>query len=258
MDLQLKDQLFIVGGASSGFGRAIATSLAKEGARVIAVARNEGKLKELEKQFPGQISSLALDLTKDGANIEVLRAIGTRQLHGALINAGGPPAKTVLDTTLEDWDAAYQTVLRWKIALTQSLIPAMISNGYGRLVYIESASVKQPMENLVLSNSMRLAVVGYIKTLSQEIGPRGITLNVMAPGFHDTAAMDRIINKKIEQTGSDADDIKKGFARQTTVGALGNAEDFASLATWLLSPRSRFINGQTVSVDGGVVKGVMG
>lgn len=258
MDLLIKNQLFIVGGATSGFGRAIAESLASEGARVIAIARNAGPLQELERQFPNQVLPLSCDLTQPAAIEQLNKAIGKRTVHGALINAGGPPAKTVLDTTLDDWDAAYKTVLRWKIDVTQNLLPQMMENNYGRLLYIESASVKQPMENLVLSNSMRLAVVGYIKTLSQEVGHRGVTLNVLAPGYHNTAAMNRIVNKKMEQTGAGKEDVQKEFMKQTSVGTLGAAADFASLATWLLSPHSKFINGQTISVDGGVVKGIMG
>ncbi len=165
---------------------------------------------------------------------------------------------TVMETKLEDWDNAYKNVMRWKIELTQSLIPSMIHYKYGRLVYVESASVKQPMENLVLSNSMRLAVVGFVKTLSQEIAQNGITLNVLAPGYHATAAMDRLFKKKSEQTGMTIDDAMLQYISQTRVGFLGAAEDFASLAVWLLSPHSRYLTGQTISVDGGVIKGTMG
>jgi 3-oxoacyl-[acyl-carrier protein] reductase len=114
------------------------------------------------------------------------------------------------------------------------------------------------MENLVLSNAFRLAVVGFLKTLSQEIASDGVTLNALAPGFHDTAALDRLVNKKIQQRGINREQAMKEYTRSIPVGFLGAPEDFASLAIWMLSENSRFVTGQTISVDGGVVKGVMG
>jgi 3-oxoacyl-[acyl-carrier protein] reductase len=134
----------------------------------------------------------------------------------------------------------------------------MVKNKYGRILFIESATVKQPLENLVLSNSLRAAVVGMVKTLSQEIASTGVTLNVMAPGSHNTPAIDRIYKKKSEQTGLPFEQVRATAIQQIPVGFLGEAADFASLAAWLLSPYSRFITGQTISVDGGAVRGIMG
>jgi 3-oxoacyl-[acyl-carrier protein] reductase len=258
MNLEISNQLFIVGGATSGFGKAVAEALLAEGANIIAVARTEEKLHVLQTTHPYKVEILAGDLTQSGTIKKLNTLIGGRQIHGALINAGGPPAMTVMETKLEDWDNAYKNVMRWKIELTQSLVPAMINYKYGRLLFVESASVKQPMENLVLSNSMRLAVVGFVKTLSQEIAHEGITLNVLAPGYHATAAMERLFKKKTEQTNMSIDDAMLQYVSQTRVGFLGAAEDFASLAVWLLSPHSRYLTGQTISVDGGVIKGTMG
>lgn len=258
MNLEINNRLFIVGGATSGFGKAVAEGLLKEGANIIAVARTADKLHALQKTHPYKVEIIAGDITQSETIKRLVALIGDRQIHGALINAGGPPAMTVMETKLEDWDNAYKNVMRWKIELTQALIPAMINNKYGRLLYIESASVKQPMENLVLSNSMRLAVVGFVKTLSQEIAHEGITLNVLAPGYHATSAMERLFKKKSEQTGMSIDDAMLQYISQTRVGFLGAAEDFASLAVWLLSPHSRYLTGQTISVDGGVIKGTMG
>jgi 3-oxoacyl-[acyl-carrier protein] reductase len=174
-----------------------------------------------------------------------------------VVNAGGPPAKTVLETTLEDWDNAYNTILRWKVALTQTFVPAMMEQKYGRVLYIESSSVKQPLENLVLSNSLRVAVVGMVKTLSQEIAKSGVTLNILGPGSHNTPAIDRIYHKKSEQTGLPFEEVKEKAIAQIPVGALGEASDFASLALWLLSPMSRYITGETITVDGGSVKSML-
>ena len=174
-----------------------------------------------------------------------------------VVNAGGPPAKTVLETTLDDWDTAYKSILRWKVEITQALVPAMMANKYGRILYVESASVKQPLENLVLSNSLRVAVVGMVKTLSQEIAKSGVTLNILGPGSHNTPAINRIYKKKSEQTGLSFEEVKKSAIQQIPVGALGEADDFASLALWLLSPMSRYITGETITVDGGSVKSML-
>ena len=111
---------------------------------------------------------------------------------------------------------------------------------------------------MVLSNSLRLAVVGFVKTLSQEIARSGITLNVLAPGSHDTGAIERVYKKKAEQTGVSLEEARRQGLLQIPVGALGQAEDFAALATWLLSPASRYVTGQTISIDGGAVKGIFG
>jgi 3-oxoacyl-[acyl-carrier protein] reductase len=257
MDLQLQDQLFIVNGATSGFGKAIAEALLKEGAFIIAVARGEEKLRTLQASAPKQVEIVPGDIT--GSNIikQLVETVGARKLHGMVVNAGGPPAKTVLETTLEDWDNAYKNILRWKVEITQAFVPKMIAQEYGRILYIESSSVKQPLENLVLSNSLRVAVVGMVKTLSQEIAKSGVTLNVLGPGSHNTPAIDRIYAKKSEQTGLPFSEVKEQAIRQIPVGALGEAPDLASLAVWLLSPLSRFVTGQTITVDGGAVRSML-
>lgn len=256
MNLELTDQLFLVSGATSGFGKAIAAALLQEGATVIVVARGAEKLSEQYAAIPNA-EIVAGDITQHEVIEKLKSVVGDRQLHGMLVNAGGPPAKTVMETTLADWDDAYQKLLRWKVELTQAFVPAMVKAGYGRIVYIESSSVKQPIENLVLSTSLRLAVVGLVKTLSQEIAKSGVTLNILGPGSHNTPAIDRLYHKKSEQTGLPFADIKQTAIQQIPVGALGEADDFASLALWLLSKQSRYVTGQTIMVDGGAVRSTL-
>lgn len=256
MNLELTGQLFIVGGATSGFGKAVAHALLSEGAAVIVVARGKEKLEQQYAHLP-LAEIVEGDLTQHNTIEQLKTIVGHRQLHGMLVNAGGPPAKMVLETVLEDWDDAYHKILRWKVELTQAFVPAMIKAGYGRLVFVESSSVKQPIENLVLSNSLRLAVVGMVKTLSQEIARSGVTLNILGPGSHNTPAIDRLYVKKSEQTGLPFDEVKQAAINQIPVGALGEADDFASLAIWLLSKHSRYVTGQTITVDGGMVKSTL-
>ena len=258
MDLQIKNHLFLVGGASSGLGKAIALALTKEGANIIAVARSTEKLNALRQTAPEQIEIISGDISTSDTIRKIITQIGTRVLSGATINSGGPPAMSAMDTTLEDWDQAYASVFRWKVALTHALVKKMIPENYGRLVYIESVSVKQPVENLVLSNSMRLAVVGFVKTLSQEIAHHGITLNILGPGYHATQRLENLFIKNSELKGVPVEEVRATFESQVPIGKLGTAEDFASLALWLLSPVSRYITGQTISVDGGLVQGAFG
>jgi 3-oxoacyl-[acyl-carrier protein] reductase len=255
MDLGIKDQLFIVGGATSGFGKAIAEALLHEGANILVVARSADQLQALYGNVPAA-EIIAADITQPATINQLQTTVGSRQLHGIAINAGGPPAKMVLETTLNDWDDAYQKILRWKVGIVHAFAPAMMKAGYGRLLFIESSSVKQPIENLVLSNSLRLAVVGMVKTLSQEIAATGVTANIMGPGSHNTPAIDRLYHKKVEQTGLAFDEVKKNAIQQIPVKALGEPQDFAGLALWLLSQQSRYVTGQTITVDGGMVKGV--
>jgi 3-oxoacyl-[acyl-carrier protein] reductase len=257
MDLRIKDKLFIVTGASSGFGRAIAVMLSREGADVLAVARGMEKLRTLQEEHP-VIQILSLDMTQPAALVILAEAVGERELTGIVVNAGGPPAKAFLETQMDDWDQAYRQVFRWKVALTMTFLPFFEKHNYGRYLFIESYSVKQPVPNLALSNSLRMAVTGFVKTFSDEIAYRGITANVMAPGLHMTPALERLILKNSEAGGISFEEAKDAMLSRIPVRKTGSVEDFASLAVWLLSPWSSYITGQTISVDGGAVRGAMG
>lgn len=257
MDLKLKNSIFVVTGSTSGFGKAIAEQLIAEGAHVIINARGEEKLDELHKKHPDSSQILAGDITSDAVIADLMRMLHGKKLHGIVVNAAGPPAKSFINTEITDWDNAYEKLLRWKVKLTQELLEKFKEQHYGRILYIESAAVKQPIENLILSNSLRMAVVGFVKTLSQEVAHYGITLNILAPGYHATPAMERLFANKSMLLGISPEDARKEFEKETKVGFLGDPDDFASLAVWLLSPHSRFITGQTISVDGGLIKGSM-
>jgi len=257
MDLQIKDRLFVVSGASSGFGKAIAITLYREGARVVSVARGQEKLDALKEEFP-DMETLSLDMTRPESIDALLKLIGRRELTGIVVNAGGPPAKAFLETNLGDWDTAYNNILRWKVALTHAILPLFQKNNYGRYLYIESISTKQPVPNLVLSTSMRLAVTGFVKTFSSEVGKTGITANILGPGYHMTPALERVIKKVSEISNVSFDEARKQMVSNVPVGRTGETSEFASLAVWLLSPLSSYITGQTITVDGGAVMGIMG
>lgn len=258
MDLKIKDQRFLVCGASSGFGRSIAEMLLNENARIIAVARREKVLEDLRENHEGRVQVVAGDLNEDQTHNNIEQAIGNDDLHGVVINAGGPPALTPLETAVFDWDNAYQSVLRWKIQLVLRLASYFTTNEYGRILFIESKSVKQPIPSLVLSNSFRAAVVGFAKSLSDEVARDGVTVNVLAPGSHDTPAIERVIEKRSEDSGDSPEEVRMQMEKNIPVGRFGKAEELAALAAWLLSPRAGYVTGQTISHDGGSIKGIFG
>lgn len=258
MDLKMNDQRFVVCGASSGFGRAIAEQLLEEGASVIAVARREEKLQELTDAYGEAVVTVTGDLLDNNTHDNIEKVIGNGSLHGLVVNAGGPPALTPLETAMPDWDGAYQKVMRWKIALTLRLTSYLVNDHYGRILFIESQSVKQPIPSLVLSNSYRAAMVGFAKSLSLEIAGNGVTVNVLAPGSHDTPAIDRVIEKEKKNAKKSFDKVKEAMENSIPVGRFGKPEEIASLAVWLLSPHASYVTGQTISHDGGSIKGIFG
>ncbi|PKP52661.1 MAG: short-chain dehydrogenase [Bacteroidetes bacterium HGW-Bacteroidetes-1] len=258
MDFKVKDKFFIVTGAGSGFGRAIAEVLLAEGAQVLAVARTKEVLVAFQKEHAGMLDIIAGDITQDNVQLEVIMHCKNNIPDGVVINAGGPPAKAFMETELADWDEAYRLLVRWKVAFVQRIIPLLRQQAYGRIVFVESVSVKQPVENLVLSNSLRLAVVGFAKSLAKDIASENITVNVIAPGYHATAAMDRLFKKKAETGNISVKEAKIVFVRDIPVKKMGEASELASLVLWLLSPHSRYATGQTFSHDGGLVQGVFG
>jgi 3-oxoacyl-[acyl-carrier protein] reductase len=250
--------LFIVCGTTNGFGKAVTEKLISENHTVLGIARGKEDLEKFQAKFPNQFEFIAGDLSENETTKKISKKIEGRYLNGIFINSGGPPAKKIEETNMEDWDRAYETLLRWKVDLVKQLVPIFKSQGYGRILFLESSSVKQPIENLVLSTSLRSAVVGFAKTLSEEIAHYGITVNVLAPGFHDTSALNRLIKKRSKESGITEESAKKQFIEKTKVGKLGNPDNLASLTSWLLSPESEYITGQTISVDGGVIKGTFG
>jgi 3-oxoacyl-[acyl-carrier protein] reductase len=233
-------------------------SLLEEGANVIINSRSEDKLKAIKTQYATQVEIVQGDITTDATISKLIRVLDGRFVSGVVFNAGGPPAMTFNETELLDWDKAYASLFRWKIKLMKELVDVLTPQKYGRILFIESASVKQPIPNLILSTSLRLAVVGFAKTLSQELAKDGINLNILAPGYHDTDAMQRLFLKRAESMNVDLAEARRTFEQEILSGKMGDPSDFAKVALFLLSESSKYITGQTISVDGGLIKGLMG
>lgn len=258
MDLKLNDQRFIVCGASSGFGQGIAQALLEEGARIVAIARRGDRLRELYSENANRVEIIEGDITREETRDRIEESAKKELFHGVVLNTGGPPTGTPLETNMEQWDDAWQLVMRWKIDLSLRLAPLLAERGYGRILYVESKSVKQPIPILVLSNSFRAGVVGFAKSLATDIASSGVTVNVMAPGPHDTPAIERVIRASSEKEGISLEEARDRVHNSTPVGRMGTAAEFASLASWILSPHSAFVTGQTISHDGGSIAGLFG
>ncbi len=258
MDLKIDKHYFVVGGAGSGFGKAICLALANEGSQVLAVSRTLEKLEEVQKLFPHNIDILGADITLDETHDLIMSRLQGKSLKGILVNGGGPPAGNFQEIKMQQWDESWKKIVSWKIALTKKLLPILSAESYGRILFIESVSVKQMVPNLILSNALRPAVVGFAKTLSREVADQGINVNILAPGYHLTPALERLFVKKSELEGISVQEAQKAFEIETPVKPMGQADEMAGLALWLLSPLSRFVTGQTITHDGGIVHGLWG
>ena len=263
MDLGLKNKVAIVAAASTGLGRAVAEELAREGAQVAVCARGAERLKqtaaEIEKATGRAVYAEALDVT-DGARVGAF-VDGVEKQFGrvdiCVTNAGGPPSKTFLEISIEDWRKTVDLTLMSAVHFAREVLPRMKKNRWGRLVTITSMSVKQPVDGLLLSNSVRAAVMGLARTLANEFGPHGITVNNVCPGYTTTDRLNELVEKQSRDASVPPEAIRQKWASQIPLGRPARPEEFAALVTFLVSERASYITGTTIPVDGGWVKSLM-
>ena len=264
MQLGLNDKVAIVLAASKGLGRASAEALAAEGASVTIGARDRNVLEqaadEIRQASGSRVLAMATDVTKT-EDIESLVAATVREFGRIDIlvnNAGGPPAGKFEQFGDEQWQTAFDLNLMSTVRLIRQVIPHMRKIGGGRIINIVSTSVKQPIENLLLSNAIRSGVVGLAKTLSSELAPDSITVNNVCPGriLTDRARQIYKINEQVQQGMSEADALK-GVAKDIPLGRLGQPSELGALVAFLASEQAAYITGTTIQVDGGLVRSLL-
>ena len=258
MNLDLTTQRALVGGSTQGIGRAIAEELARLGATVTLLARDEARLRETAAALPaphGQTHDyLVADFSQPATLAERLQAYLAAHSEGFHIlvnNTGGPAGGPILDAPADAFRAAFEQHLVCNHLLAQAVVPAMRQRQYGRIINIISTSVKQPLPGLGVSNTIRGAVASWAKTLANELGPHGITVNNVLPGATVTQRHTSLIEKKTTQTGQSAEEIEAGMLKLIPANRFGQAEETAAAVAFLASGSAGYINGINVPVDGG-------
>ena len=263
MDLGIRERVAIVAGGSMGLGKAIARELAREGARVVVSARDEARLAaaagEIARETGAQVHAVAADMTRPG-DIEALvretvERWGTVEI--AVANAGGPPGTRFEGTSAEAFERAIELNLMSTVRLAKEVTPHMKARGWGRFIALTSVSVKQPLPGLILSNTARAGVVGFVKTMATEMAPHGILCNVVAPGYMRTGRVEELAEERAAAEGRPAADVMAEIGARIPAGRMGEPEELAALVAFLASERASYITGTTIQVDGGFVQGLM-
>ncbi len=262
MKLGLSDKRALVVASSSGLGEASARALAREGANVVLCARRQDLLEklasEIESEYGVRALALQADIT-DATDIKQVVEATAAEFGGIDIlvnNAGGPPPGKLFDLTDEHWYTAFDLLLMSVVRFCRGVIPHMIAVGGGAIVNITSAVVKQPAPALLLSNSVRLSVLGLAKTLATEYGPQGIRVNSVLPGAFATARQQELQQARAEREGVTIEEIRERSARGIPVRRVGNPGELGDFVAYLASERSGYITGAAFQLDGGTVRTV--
>lgn len=275
MDLGLQNKVALVTAASRGLGAAVARRLAQEGARVAICARDRARLAATVESLRAETGIEVLGIGADvrvQAEVEMLVA-QTVEAFGRLdiliVNAGGPPAGTFASLQLQDWEKAAQLTLMSAVNLCYAALPHMQQPAEGHphtveghpharsIVFITSVSVKQPVDNLILSNSLRMAVIGLMKSLAQELGPLGIRVNAVAPGWTLTERVTELLTARAKANGTTPEHEAARIVADTPLRRMGTPEEFANVVAFLASPAASYITGVTLPIDGGAIKATL-
>ncbi len=262
MDLGLKDKIALVPAASRGLGKAAAIALAREGAQLAICSRSgfiEEAAAEIRKETRSDVLALRADVSKKD---EIKFLVDTTLEHFEridilIINAGGPPPGDFLSLSPEDWERAVDLTLLSAVRLSYAVVPQMIEHGSGSIVATQSVSVKQPVENLILSNSIRMAVIGLMKSLANELGPKGIRVNSINPTWTRTERVDHLLSDRAERTGTTLEEQAAQVTVEVPLGRMGTVEEYGRTIAWLASPAASFIHGHALMFDGGATKAAL-
>jgi len=262
METGLRGRVAVVAGSSQGLGRAAAFALAAEGAHLALCSRNRETLEqtaaEIREKSGVEVHTQALDVRDSGAVERLIEnaAAAFGRIDVCVTNAGGPPAKLFLETSESDWDDAFALNLRSAVVFARAVIPHMQSRRWGRIITISSVTVRQPQPQLILSNAIRAGVMGLVRSLANEFGKDGITVNNVAPGYTATERLKELSAKRASASGKTEKEIEQAWVEQIPLGRLAQPEELADAIVWLASERAGYVTGQTILVDGGLYKGL--
>ena len=263
MELGLGNKVALVAAASRGLGFAIAAELAREGASLAMCSRNGASLERAAQAIAAQTGTLPVAIPADVSRPdEVARLVdGAIARFGRIdvlvTNAGGPPAGPFESHDAAAWDAAFRLTLASAVELTRRVLPGMKDRRWGRIINVTSIAVKQPVDQLILSNSLRAAVTGFARTLANEVAAFGITVNNVLPGYTRTERIDELAAARSGREGISADAVRAEFERQIPAGRLGEPQELAALTAFLASERAAYITAQSIAVDGGWIRSLV-
>ena len=263
MDLQLNGKVALVTAASRGLGRAVALRLAQEGAETVICARSSDALfrtaAEIHSATQRECLAIQTDVTRDSDIRALVRQTLAHmgRIDILVTNAGGPPPGGFLDVPLVAWASASELTLMSVVRLCNAVVPAMIDQHAGSILAVTSISVMQPVHGLVLSTSMRLGVVGLIKTLATELAPYGIRANVIAPGWTKTGRVSQLLEARAAKNGTTVQEESRQIISDIPLGRMASPSEFAAAAAYLVSPAASYVTGVVLPVDGGAHRGTL-
>ena len=257
MKIDLTGKKALVGGSSKGIGLGIATELANSGASVCLMARNESRLKEIVSQLPdsNNHSYLVVDFSKfEDFKIKIEEYVKNNQVDILINNTQGPPAGNSLSKNIDSYQEAFDLLFKSVVYTTSLVIPGMQKNKWGRIINVTSVSVKEPLNYLVLSNSIRSAVVAWAKSLSVDLGPDGITVNSILTGYFDTERIKELNKEKSKSLNISEAEVLDKMKSLVPASRLGRPEEYGYLVSFLSSDNAAYINGASIPIDGGLLK----
>jgi 3-oxoacyl-[acyl-carrier protein] reductase len=263
MDLGLTGRVAIVGGSSRGLGLAVAAELAREGCALVICARDGAALEAARARLVEESGAEVLALPANLSDPEAVHMIASAAVdafgHVDILvnNTGGPPPGPFESHSPEAWRAALAQNLESVLNLTRAVLPAMKERRWGRIINITSAAVKQPMDDLILSNSVRAAVTGFARTLANEVGAYGITVNNVMPGLIGTERLEKLAAHYAGRQGASPAAVREQWHAQVPVGRLGEPQELAALVAFLASARAGYITGTSIPVDGGRIRALL-
>src|SRR5688572_21364516 len=263
MDLGLKGKVALVGGSSRGLGRAVALELAQEGCAVVLCSRDavavEHAAEAIGERTGADTLAVGANLSEVSGVEHVISAAFARfdRVDVLVTNTGGPPAGPFEAHSPEIWQSAIQQNLESVLNLTRAVLPGMKEREWGRIVNITSIAVKQPVDGLILSNSVRAAVTGFARTLANEVAPHGITVNSVLPGYTRTERLVHLAEHNAKTRGSTVDEAYAQWEREIPMKRLGEPDELAALVAFLASQRAAYITGASIAVDGGWIRSLL-